>query len=175
MAESVTPAQAAEQEGRCDENILSSGMMTDLESMMKTFRSEAPDLRTLSPLTLAYLGDAVYEQIVRTRLVLGGRCPVNRLHTAASRLVRASAQSAIIRYLEPDLTEEEHNVYRRGRNANSHTMAKNAAMSDYRRATGFEALIGYLYLKNDRERLLELAGRGLCYLEEQMNQDRRGW
>lgn len=138
---------------------------TDLSRMTELFHMQIPDLRTLSPLTLAYLGDAVYEEIVRTWLVLQGRCPVNQLHTRASRMVRASAQSAVIGFLEPGLTEEELSVYRRGRNANSHTMAKNASMSDYRRATGFEALMGYLYLKNDRQRLLELAGRGIDYLE----------
>ena len=138
---------------------------TDLYSMLTVFGYQVPDLRTVSPLTLAYLGDAVYEEIVRTRLVLQGRCPVNQLHARASRMVRASAQSAVIGFLESDLTEEEFSVYRRGRNANSHTMAKNAAMSDYRRATGFEALMGYLYLKNDRKRLLELVCKGIDYLE----------
>ena len=116
------------------------------------------DLRTYSPLTLAYVGDAVYEIIVRTTLVKEGNCPVNQLHRKASALVKASAQAEAVRRIEPVLTEEEKNVYRRGRNAHSPTMAKHATMTDYRHATGFEALLGYLYLKGDVERLLEL-----CY------------
>ena len=146
---------------------------TDLARLKEKFMLDTPDLRTLSPLTLAYLGDAVYEEIVRTRLVLMGNCPVNRLHLSASRLVKASAQSRIMDFLEPMLSEEEHAVYKRGRNANSHTMAKNATMGDYRRATGFEALVGYLYLKNDRERLFMLTKAGIAWLEEQIKQEKK--
>ena len=86
---------------------------------------------------------------------------MNQLHRRASSLVKASAQSAMMEILEPVLTEEEHSVYRRGRNAHSATMAKNATMADYRRATGFEALMGYLYLKEDYQRMLELIRLGL--------------
>ena len=112
-------------------------------------------------MTLAYIGDGVYEVVIRTILVKKGNCPVNQLHRKASSLVKASAQSNMMDILEPQLTEEEQSVYRRGRNAHSPTMAKNATMSDYRRATGFEALIGYLYLKEDYTRMLELIRMGI--------------
>ena len=123
--------------------------------------TEQKDLRTYSPLTLAYLGDAVYELVVRTALVEKGNCPVNRLNKMASDLVKASAQSQMAARIESELTEEEAAVYRRGRNAHSPTMAKHASMGDYRRATGVEALVGYLYLKGDMARVLELMEKGL--------------
>ena len=119
------------------------------------------DLRTYSPLTLAYIGDAVYEVVIRSILVLRGNCPVSQLHKRASSLVKASAQSGMMAVLEPLLSEEEYSVYKRGRNAHSPTMARHATMGDYRRATGFEALIGYLYLKEDTGRMLELIRKGL--------------
>ena len=127
----------------------------------EAFHLEEKDLRTYSPLTLAYIGDGVYELVIRTILVKKANCPVNRLHKKASSLVKASAQSGMMEILEPLLTEEEKSVYRRGRNAHSATMAKHATMADYRRATGFEALMGYLYLKEDFSRILELVHAGL--------------
>lgn len=136
-------------------------METDLNSLQTLFHLKEQDIRTFSPLTLAYLGDAVYELIIRTVLVQKGNCPVNRLHKQASSLVKASAQSGIMEVIEEVLTEEEHDIYRRGRNAHSPTMAKHATMADYRRATGFEALVGYLYLKKDYERILKLVRIGI--------------
>ncbi|MGN8631408.1 Mini-ribonuclease 3 [Blautia sp. HCP3S3_G3] len=136
-------------------------MDTSLMKLKELFQLEDRDLRTYSPLTLAYIGDGVYEVVIRTILVKKGNCPVNQLHRKASSLVKASAQSNMMDILEPQLTEEEQSVYRRGRNAHSPTMAKNATMSDYRRATGFEALIGYLYLKEDYTRMLELIRMGI--------------
>ena len=91
---------------------------------------------------------------------------MNKLNQRANRLVKASAQSEIIEKLKPCLTEEEMGIFRRGRNAKSYTMAKNATMSDYRRATGFEALMGYLYLTEQWERILELVKLGLQEGEE---------
>ncbi len=116
------------------------------------------DVRTLSPLVLAYVGDAVFELIVRTRLVRAGNRPVNDLHRSAAGIVSAKAQSAFVKTLLPLLTEEEFAVYQRGKNAKPHTTAKNASNADYHRATGFEALIGYLYLTDRLERILELLG-----------------
>lgn len=136
-------------------------MDESLKYLKELFQIGDEDIRTYSPLTLAYLGDAVYEIVIRTLLVKKENCQVNKLHQRASSLVKASAQSAMIQKLEPVLTEEEHLVYKRGRNAHSVTMAKNATMSDYRRATGFEALIGYLYLKEDMTRMLDLIHAGL--------------
>ena len=122
-------------------------METNLIQLKELFHLEDQDLRSYSPLTLAYIGDGVYELIIRTILVKKGNCPVNRLHKKASSLVKAGAQSAIMEVIEEELTPEELSVYRRGRNAHSPTMSKHATMADYRRATGFEALMGCLYLK----------------------------
>ena len=127
----------------------------------EAFHLEEKDLRTYSPLTLAYIGDGDYELVIRTVLVKKGNCPVNQLHRKASSLVKAASQSAMMEFIEPMLTEEEHSVYRRGRNAHSPTMAKHATMADYRRATGFEALMGYLYLKEDFGRIVELVRAGI--------------
>lgn len=136
-------------------------METNLTQLKELFHLEDQDLRSYSPLTLAYIGDGVYELIIRTILVKRGNCPVNRLHKKASSLVKAGAQSAIMEVIEEKLTPEELSVYRRGRNAHSPTMAKHATMADYRRATGFEALMGYLYLKEDYARMLTLIRMGI--------------
>ena len=136
-------------------------METNLIQLKELFHLEDQDLRSYSPLTLAYIGDGVYELIIRTILVKKGNCPVNRLHKKASSLVKAGAQSAIMEVIEEELTPEELSVYRRGRNAHSPTMAKHATMADYRRSTGFEALMGYLYLKEDYTRMLTLVRMGI--------------
>ena len=136
-------------------------METNLIQLKELFHLEDQDLRSYSPLTLAYIGDGVYELIIRTILVKKGNCPVNRLHKKASSLVKAGAQSAIMKVIEEELTPEELSVYRRGRNAHAPTMAKHATMADYRRATGFEALMGYLYLKEDYTRMLTLVRMGI--------------
>lgn len=136
-------------------------METNLSELKELFHLKEQDIRSYSPLTLAYLGDGVYELVIRTILVQKGNCPVNRLHKRASSLVKASAQSAIMEVIEEELTPEELSVYRRGRNAHSPTMAKHATMADYRRATGFEALMGYLYLKEEYSRMVALIRRGI--------------
>ncbi len=146
-------------------------METSLTYFKELFALEERDIRSYSPLTLAYIGDGIYELVIRTLLVKQGNCPVNQLHKRASNLVKASAQSAMIAVLEPLLTEEEKGVYRRGRNAHSPTMAKHATMADYRRATGFEALMGYLYLKEDFERMTELVKTGLDHYMKQGHTD----
>ena len=114
-----------------------------------------------SPLVLAFTGDAVYELAIRTMLVMRGNARPNDLNRMKNRLVKAAAQSAMMEIIEPMLTEEEEAIYRRGRNAKSYTMAKNATMADYRRATGFEALIGYLYLCGRSDRMYALISAGL--------------
>ena len=136
-------------------------METGLSELKELFELKDRDLRTYSPLTLAYIGDGVYELVIRTVLVKKGNCPVNQLHKKASSLVKAAAQSAIIEKIEEELTQEEHDIYRRGRNAHSPTMAKHATMADYRRATGFEALMGYLYLKEEYHRIFALVRAGI--------------
>lgn len=132
-----------------------------MAQIRESFALGEVDLRTYSPLTLAYIGDAVYELVIRSWLVGRGNAQTNRLHKEASTLVNAAAQSALYERIRGELTEEETHILRRGRNANSATMAKHATMTDYRRATGLEALMGYLYLKGDTERLLELIRMGL--------------
>ena len=114
-----------------------------------------------SSLALAYIGDAVYEVYVRAYLLEGGNIPVKKLHKLSIGYVCAGAQSNIVHKLEEHLTEEERAVYKRGRNAHSNTSAKNAGIVDYRHATGFEALIGYLYLSNENDRMLEIIAMGL--------------
>ncbi len=129
--------------------------------ILEKFGMKAQDIRSYSPLTLAFIGDGIYDLIIRSVVVGKGNSHVNNLHKRASRLVKAQSQSELIRALLPELTEEETAVYKRGRNAKSTTVAKNATISDYRRATGFEALIGYLYLEDQMDRLMELILSGM--------------
>ena len=118
------------------------------------------DVRTYSPLVLAYIGDAVYEILVRTRVVSHGSMQVNKMHKKSASLVKAETQANLAKLLMDDLTPEESAVYRRGRYARSATMAKHATMIDYRMATGFEALMGYLYLMGRYDRVLKLVHDG---------------
>ena len=126
------------------------------EKFLDEFGLEEQDLRTYSPLTLAYIGDAIFELVVRTVLVERKNTQAEKLHKAATKIVKAETQALMIEAIKEELTEEELAVYKRGRNAKAVTRAKNATMSEYRRATGFEALMGYLYLKGDIERMIEL-------------------
>lgn len=114
------------------------------------------DIKSYSGLTLAYIGDAIYDLVIRTYIVEKGNAPVNKLHKKVVKLVQASAQAKLYHIIEDKLTEEEQAIYRRGRNAKSYTSAKNADIVDYRIATGMEALMGYLYLTGQTERILEL-------------------
>lgn len=123
------------------------------------------DIRTYSPLALAYIGDGVFDIVIRTAVVGKGNTKASMLHKKTSSIVKAHTQALMIEALMPYLTEEEESIYRRGRNAKSPTMAKNATMSDYRKATGLEALVGYLYLTDDFERVVELTKLGLELLE----------
>lgn len=119
------------------------------------------DPSTYSPLVLAYIGDAVYELLIRTKVVSHGSMQVNKMHKKSASLVNAGTQAALVKALLEELSEEEMAVYKRGRNAKSVTMAKHATMTDYRMATGFEALMGYLYLKGSQERMIGLVRLGL--------------
>ena len=123
-------------------------------------------IREYSPLTLAYIGDCIYDLVIKSLVINAGNKQVNKLHQETSRLVQASAQSLMMRTMQEHLTEEEHAVYKRGRNAKSVSPAKNQSITDYRRATGFEALLGYLYLKKDYKRLLDLVKIGLDSLQD---------
>ena len=141
-----------------------------MENMINSYIKEQfgiadVDFRTYSPLTLAYIGDGIFDIVIRSVVVAKGNSRANDLHKRTSKIVKAHTQALMIEALEGELTEEEADIYRRGRNAKSGTMAKNASMSDYRKATGFEALMGYLYLKDDFERIVFLTKRAMELLE----------
>ena len=110
------------------------------------------DINLLSPLTLSFVGDVYYSLLVRSRLAEVNR-PVGELHSKSVKLVNAGAQAKVFKYIEPMLTEKELLVYKRGRNAHAGHTPKNKSEAQYHKSTGFEALVGYLYLKKDFERL----------------------
>ena len=139
-----------------------------LERIKQEFALKEVDIRTYSPLTLAYIGDGIYDLIVRTVVVERGNESANRLHRKTIGYVNAKTQAQMMEALLPDLTEEEVTVFKRGRNAKSYTSAKNASIADYRKATGFEALLGYLYLHDKEDRILELVKAGLEKLNLQL-------
>ncbi|MBO6016182.1 MAG: ribonuclease III [Lachnospiraceae bacterium] len=126
----------------------------------EVFACEPVDIQTYSPLTLAYIGDDVYDLIVRTVLVSRGNRGADALHKSASRFVKAKTQAELAEAVMDILTDQEKSVYRRGRNAKSYTSAKNASIGDYRKATGLEALMGYLYLTQRMERAIDLVREG---------------
>lgn len=115
----------------------------------------------MSPLTLAFIGDCIFDLVVRTVVVENGNAPVNKLHNRAAHYVKAPSQMIMLNLIKEEFTEEEMAVYKRGRNAKSYTSAKNASITEYRVATGFEALIGYLYLNQQFERALYLLHLGI--------------
>lgn len=125
------------------------------------FGIESKDIRTYSPLTLAYIGDAIFDVIIRSILVNKGNTAVNKLHKRASDIVKAGTQAALVKALMDVFTEEEADIYRRGRNSKPHTKAKNATTMDYLDATGFEAVVGYLYLTDNMDRICELIELGI--------------
>lgn len=136
-----------------------------LDMISKSFNLGEQDLRTYSPLVLAYIGDAIYEVVIRTILIREANEPVEKLHKKAIKYVKASAQKDIVLAIMDELNEDEMYVYKRARNSKQHTTPKNADIGDYHKATGFEAVMGYLYLKNDMERLLTLVKQGLAKIE----------
>ncbi|MDE6846982.1 MAG: ribonuclease III [Lachnospiraceae bacterium] len=130
--------------------------ITILDAIKRDFDCKEVDIRTYSPLTLAYIGDAIYDLVIRTIVVERGNRSANNLHKKTVAYVNARVQAKMIDALESELTEEEAAVYHRGRNAKSYTAAKNASIIEYRKATGLEALCGYLYLQGQQERMLYL-------------------
>ena len=130
--------------------------ITILDAIKREFDCKETDIRTYSPLTLAYIGDAIYDLVIRTIVVERGNKSANNLHKKTVSYVNARVQAKMIDALESELTQEETAVYHRGRNAKSYTAAKNASIIEYRKATGLEALCGYLYLDGQQERLLYL-------------------
>lgn len=139
--------------------------MTFLDSIKNEFDVEEVDVKTYSPLTLAFIGDCVFDLVIRTIVVGRANRQPEKLHKLKANIVKAKTQADMVVALLPELTEEEEGYYRRGRNAHSYSSAKNATIGDYRKATGFEALLGFLYLTNQNDRILELTKLGLERVE----------
>ncbi|MBR2038482.1 MAG: ribonuclease III [Lachnospiraceae bacterium] len=141
--------------------------LTDLDKIIQAFELTEQDYRSYPALTLAYIGDCIYDLVIRTIVVYKSHKQVNDLHKKATSYVKAETQAVMIQGLMDNdiLTEEERSVYKRGRNTKSHTVAKNASVAAYRKATGFEAVLGYLYVTRQMERILELTKIGLTYAE----------
>ena len=114
------------------------------------------EAKLLSPLVWAYVGDSVYELFVRTKLTNKSNAKPHKLHIESIKYVKAKAQADILKRIQENLTEDEKDIVRRGRNTENHHVAKNANVADYSQSTGFEALIGYLYLTKQDERLEEI-------------------
>ena len=132
-----------------------------LKTVNEVFELKEVKPNEYSPLSLAFIGDSVFDVVIKSVLVEKGNCQVNKLQTRTSKIVKATSQALIADALKEDLTEEEANILRRGRNAKPYTKAKNASYAEYCKATGLEALVGYLYLKGETERLVNLIKIGL--------------
>ena len=132
-----------------------------LLTVNEIFNSKEVRPNEYSPLVLAFIGDSVFDLVIKSVIVEKANCQVNKLQNKTSKIVRATTQALIVDALKDELSEEEANIYRRGRNAKPYTKAKNASYSEYCKATGLEALVGYLYLKGDTERLVSLIKLGL--------------
>ena len=132
-----------------------------LLTVNEIFNSKEVRPNEYSPLALAFIGDSVFDLVIKSVIVEKANCQVNKLQNKTSKIVRATTQALIVDALKDELSEEEANIYRRGRNAKPYTKAKNASYSEYCKATGLEALVGYLYLKGDPERLIALIKTGL--------------
>lgn len=126
------------------------------DSILNEFNISHKDVDQYHPLVLAYIGDTVYEVFIRTMLVSRGNATVHKLHKRSINFVKAKSQSEILHKIMEHLSPEEQDVVRRGRNAKSGTIPKNADVAEYKYATGFESLIGYLYLRKEFERLMQI-------------------
>ena len=129
-----------------------------MKEIIERTKSEA-EVNTMSPLTWAYVGDSIYELFVRMKLVNNTKLKPHGLHVEAIKYVKAKAQADILSKIENELTEKELEIVKRGRNAENHHLPKNATVQEYMYSTGFEALIGYLYLTKQDERLEEVLGK----------------
>ena len=125
------------------------------------------DIKSMQPLALAFLGDAVYEIYVREYVMAKGYRTINLMHREAIKFVRAKSQCQAVKHILPELSEEEEAVVRRGRNANPHTVPKNADVEDYRYATALESLFGYLELTGQKQRLEALMDKSIAFIEEE--------
>lgn len=138
-----------------------------LNSIFSEYGLKPVIANSYSPLSLAYIGDSVYGLVVKSVVTLKGNCPANQLNKMTTNYVKAVSQAKIADYYTSNdiLSEEEANIMRRGRNAKSATTAKNASVSEYRAATGLEALMGYLYLKGETDRMTELIRAGMDFID----------
>lgn len=143
------------------------------EGIRAAFGLSRGDIRSCPSLTLAYVGDSAYELVIRTVLVESRGARPGLLNRAAQQYVKAESQALIGMMLADELSDEEAAVYRRGRNAHPATIAKHASVNAYRKATGFEALIGYLYLSGRHERMYELIRKGMQYIDEKMTAENK--
>lgn len=132
---------------------------------------DMPDVQSLrmrSPIALAFVGDTLFDLYLRTQLVSRTQLPPKELHQHASQYANAASQAIMVKRIEHLLTEEEHDIFRRGRNAKSYSVPKNAKLIDYRLATGFEAVLGYVYLAGRDERLVELMDAAVHSIREDL-------
>lgn len=141
--------------------------MRDLREMVQeSLELKDVDISAYSGLSLAYIGDGVFDLIIRSYVMSRGNMPVQKMHRRTSNIVKAVSQARMIDAIMDELSEEEQAIYKRGRNSKPHTMAKNASSVEYQKATGFEALVGFLYLSGQYERLMKLVKMGLCGIGE---------
>ena len=133
------------------------------DNIKEQFKLKNSEPSQYSPLTLAFIGDCVFDLVVKSVVVLEANCSANMLHRKSAHIVKAESQAIMTDYLLENglLSEEETVILRRGRNAKSYTTAKNASVIDYRKATGIEALIGYLYLEGRTDRIVEIIKIGM--------------
>ncbi|MCR4611240.1 MAG: ribonuclease III [Lachnospiraceae bacterium] len=136
------------------------------QDIINHFDGKEIDIKTYSPLTLAYIGDDVFDLIIRTIVVNRGNTKPAKLHGATVKYVSAVAQAKMHDTISELLNEEEADILRRGRNANPHTKAKNASSADYMKATALETLVGFLYLKDEQDRIFELLQKGIEVIDK---------
>lgn len=147
-------------------------MEKSLDLILQQYPLDEKELKTYHPLAFAYVGDAVYDMIIRTMIVVQGNRRPNKYHKDTISYVNAAAQTEMYQKIKSSLTEEEQNVFRRGKNTKTFSPAKNQSLHDYRIATGFETLIGYLYLSGQMERILQLVKIGLSQMFETVHEQR---
>lgn len=139
------------------------------ESLLETLevsKLETGELRMLNPLALAYIGDGVHEMMVRTYVISKYKGTINKLNQRVVKMIKATAQAHVLREMQSFLTEEELGVAKRGRNQKSLTVPKNTSVAEYRQATGFEALLGWLFLNGEQERLVTIVAEAIRITEE---------
>lgn len=142
-----------------------------LDRIKSELETGEQDIKSYSPLVFAYIGDCVYELIIRCKLVLDANEQVQKLHKKATSLVKAETQARIIVAVMDELEEDEVAVYKRARNAKQHTTPKNGKLGEYHKATGFEAVVGYLYLLGREDRILYLVKKGLDILSKEAEEN----